>query len=160
MFKKILVASGAALGAAVLIACGGTGGKGSDTPSATSSPAASAVATMTSPASTEPTKQPTAVAPGLTNVQKQALGKAQDYLGFTHFSRAGLIKQLKFDGFAESDSAKAIDSLNVDWNAQAAGKGKDYLDFTHFSRDGLIKQLKFDGFTAEQAAYGAKENGL
>lgn len=112
------------------------------------------------PATPAASAAPATTAPSLTNAQKQAIGKAQDYLKFTAFSRKGLIKQLEYEGFATADATFAVDSLNVDWNAQAAAKGKSYLDIQHFSRKGLIDQLKFEGFTDAQAAYGAKANGL
>lgn len=98
--------------------------------------------------------------PSLTASQEQAIGKAQDYLDFTAFSKSGLVKQLVYEGFSKKDAQFAVDYLDVDWNEQAAQKAKDYLDFTSFSRKGLIKQLEFEGFTREQAEHGAKAAGL
>jgi hypothetical protein len=160
--KKIAVTIGAGLAAAFLIACGAAG---TDTQGgATAAPATSAsTAPAAPPTSVEATARPTAAAPttqSLTNAQKQAIGKAQSYLKVSGFSRKGLIKQLEFEGFTTADATFAVDSLNVDWNAQAAVKAKSYLDMQHFSRKGLIDQLKFEGFTDEQAAYGATANGL
>lgn len=99
-------------------------------------------------------------APAMTNSQKQAVKKAKSYLEYTAFSRSGLIKQLKYEGFSEADATFAVDSLNVDWNVQAAAKAKSYLEFTSFSRSGLIKQLKYEGFTDAQAAHGVASVGL
>lgn len=99
-------------------------------------------------------------APAMTNSQQQAVKKAKSYLDFTAFSRSGLIKQLKFEGFSEADATFAVDSLNADWNAQADAKAKSYLEFTSFSHSGLIKQLKFEGFTDAQAAHGVASVGL
>ena len=53
----------------------------------------------------------------------------------------------------------AADNCDADWNEQAVKKAKQYLETTAFSRDGLIEQLEFEGYTAEQAAYGAEQNG-
>lgn len=92
--------------------------------------------------------------------QQNAVKKAESYLSFTAFSRDGLIKQLEFEKFPESDAIYAVDHITVDWNEQAAKKAKSYLDTTSFSRDGLIKQLKFEKFTQAQAEYGVSKVGL
>jgi len=92
--------------------------------------------------------------------QRNAQGSARDYLSFTSFSRSGLIDQLEYEGFSTSDATWAVDSLNVDWNAQAAGAAQDYLSFTSFSHSGLVDQLEYDGFTPEQAEYGVSQTGL
>jgi len=92
--------------------------------------------------------------------QKNARSKAETYLDVLPFSRTGLIKQLNFDGFSDSDGAYAVDSITVDWNEQAALKSKSYLDIMSFSRSGLITQLLFDGFTQSQAEYGVSTTGL
>nr|DAR05854.1 MAG TPA: Host cell surface-exposed lipoprotein [Caudoviricetes sp.] len=92
--------------------------------------------------------------------QQNAIKKAESYLSFTAFSRDGLIKQLKYEKFPESDAIYAVDHITVDWNEQAAKKAKSYLDTTSFSRDGLIKQLKYEKFTQEQAEYGVSKVGL
>jgi hypothetical protein len=97
--------------------------------------------------------------PELTMGQQQAVGKGEDYLGFTAFSRKGLIDQLVFDGFSQRDAEFAVDYIAPDWNEQAAKKAQDYLDMTSFSRQGLIDQLMFDGFTKTQAEYGADAVG-
>lgn len=162
MLKKALIVT-AALLAGFVIACGSTPAKPDAKPSVTA-PATVTPPTATPPVATPPAATAAAAAqpttPSLTNAQKQAIGKAQDYLKFTAFSRKGLIKQLEYEGFATADATFAVDSLNVDWNAQASAKGKSYLDIQHFSRKGLIDQLKYEGFTDAQAAYGATTNGL
>jgi hypothetical protein len=86
--------------------------------------------------------------------QQNAREKAQDYLKFQSFSRSGLIGQLEFEGFSNSDSVYAVDSLNIDWSEQAAKKGAEYMKSSPFSRQGLLDQLLFEGFTPEQAEYG------
>lgn len=92
--------------------------------------------------------------------QKNAVRKANSYLGMTGFSRSGLIKQLEFEKFSTEDATYAVDTINPDWNEQAARKAESYNDLSGFSRDGLIKQLEFEGFTAEQAVHGADSVGL
>ena len=120
-----------------------------------------AAAVATTKAAPPPATTPAApAAPQLTVSQQQALGKARDYLDFTHFSRTGLIDQLKFDGFSIADATFAVDHVGADWNAEAAGKAQDYMSLEHFSHSGLVDQLEFDGFTAAQAEYGAKSVGL
>lgn len=36
--------------------------------------------------------------------RKQAAGKAKEYLEYSHFSRSGLIDQLKYEGFTQSQA--------------------------------------------------------
>lgn len=99
-------------------------------------------------------------APTLTAAQEQAAGSASDYLNVSAFSRAGLIKQLEFEGFGSRDATVGVDSLKIDWSAQAVLSARAYLDTQHFSRKGLIAQLKFQGFTTKQATYGVEAAGL
>jgi hypothetical protein len=106
----------------------------------------------------EPVEEP--AAPTMTSSQEQAVGKAEDYLGVSAFSRSGLIDQLKFEEFSTKDATFAVDHITVNWNKQAAEKAQDYLDISHFSRSGLIDQLEFDGFTHSQAVYGVDKAGL
>lgn len=108
--------------------------------------------------SDEPVEEP--AEPEMTNGQEQAVGKAQDYLEYTHFSKKSLIKQLKYEGFSNKEATFAVDYIDVNWKKQAAGKAKDYLDYTHFSRSSLIQQLRYEGFTQSEAEYGAKKAGL
>ena len=82
------------------------------------------------------------------------MAKAEDYLDYSAFSRTGLIKQLKYEGFSLADATYAVDHVVVNWNEQAAKKAADYLDYSSFSRSGLMDQLLYEGFTQTQAAYG------
>jgi hypothetical protein len=92
--------------------------------------------------------------------QAQAAKSAASYLRFSAFSRDGLIKQLEFEGFSNSDATFGVDAQKVDWMAQAAKSAKSYLRFSSFSRSGLISQLLFEGFTQAQAEHGANSVGL
>jgi SOS response regulatory protein OraA/RecX len=96
----------------------------------------------------------------VTKGQEQALKKAQSYLDVSAFSKKGLAKQLKFEGFSGKEADYAVDNVGADWKEQAAKKAQEYLDATSFSRSGLIKQLKFEGFTEAQADHGADAVGL
>ncbi len=104
--------------------------------------------------------------PPLTVSQKNAIKEAESYLEFTAFSRLGLIGQLSSEfgsQFTIEDSTFAVDSLNVDWNAQAVKSAESYLEFSSFSCQGLIDQLSSEygsEFTVEQATYGATQVGL
>lgn len=135
-------------------------------------PEASAICTiMTAPTTTAP---PTTAAPSTTAAppttqdpranetvsQRNARQKAADYLEFMAFSRSGLIKQLEYEGFSNSDATYGVDALNVDWYEQAAKKAADYLEFMSFSRSGLIDQLLYEGFTQAEAEYGVSTTGL
>ncbi len=104
-----------------------------------------------------PTSAP---APRFTRAEENAIRSAESYLSFTAFSRSGLIKQLEFEGYTNSEATLGVDSLDVDWNRQAALSAEQYLDFTSFSRSGLIDQLVFEGFTRSQATYGVDKTGL
>jgi hypothetical protein len=116
-------------------------------------PAAEATTEAVAEPTTEPTKE-------LTVSQQNAVEKAADYLSYSSFSRTGLIKQLKFEGFSTKDATFGVDAQKANWNEQAAKKAADYLDTSSFSRSGLIAQLKFEGFTTKQATYGVKKVGL
>lgn len=94
-----------------------------------------------------------------TRGEKNALAKAKTYLKIMAFSKKGLIKQLKFDGFTNKEAKYGVAKCGANWKKQAAKKAKEYLSIMAFSKQGLIKQLKFDGFTDAEAKYGAKKAG-
>lgn len=98
--------------------------------------------------------------PNETAAQENARESAENYLDTSPFSRSGLIKQLKFEGYSKKDAAYGVDAQNADWKKQAAASAENYLDMSSFSRSGLIEQLMFEGFTREQAEYGVKKVGL
>lgn len=93
-----------------------------------------------------------------------AADKAQQYLDAVGgFSRESLITQLTdFDKFPRGEAARAVDSLNIDYNDQAAQKAKQYQDAVGgFSHASLMTQLtEFDKFTEAQAEYGVQQVGL
>lgn len=113
--------------------------------------------TSTVAAQPAPTTKPV---PAMTPNQTNAVNKAQSYLDNQAFSKSGLVKQLKYEGFSNEDSTFAVQNVTVDWLQQADKKAQSYLEFQAFSRSGLIKQLKYEGFTAEEAAHGADSVGL
>lgn len=88
-----------------------------------------------------------APAPVYTLAQQNVIKKAQSYLRFSGFSRAGLIHQLEYEGFSTEDSTFGADNAGADWNAEAAEKAKSYLEFSAFSRDGLYEQMAYEEFT-------------
>ncbi|GIF18000.1 hypothetical protein Ate02nite_07300 [Paractinoplanes tereljensis] len=120
-------------------------------------PTTEPIVEATTEAVAEPTAKPTKE---LTVSQQNAVDKAADYLSYSAFSRSGLIKQLKFEGFSTKQATFGVDAQKANWNEQAAKKAADYLETSSFSRSGLIGQLKFEGFTATQANYGVKKVGL
>lgn len=91
--------------------------------------------------------------------EKNALQKACQYLEYSAFSYTGLIEQLEFEGFSDSEATYAADNCGADWNEQAALKAQQYLEYSAFSKEKLIEQLEFEGFTHSQAVYGVEENG-
>jgi hypothetical protein len=164
---------GIVVGALLLVGIGGaiasSGGSNNNSTAGTttaSSPAVTAAATAKATAAATAKAAPTAPAgPTLTNQQKNAARSAQSYLNLMGFSRQGLIDQLSSsagDGYAVQDATIAVDSLNVDWNAQAVRSAKSYLKLTAFSCSGLIQQLDSDAgdkYTVAQATYGAQQAG-
>lgn len=155
--KAAAATSGAAFVAAMLIACGGN-------PSPNPTPTSPAVTTApttapTAQPTTAPTRRPSSP-PADGAEQANATRAAQEYLTDQHFSRTGLIKQLKFEGYPTKAATTAVDSLHMDWNEQAALVARDYLQSQAFSKKSLTSQLEFDGFTSTQAQYGVAHSGL
>lgn len=103
--------------------------------------------------------------PRLTGPQRNAQRSASQYLSFKGFSRDGLIEQLSSEygeGYDVADATVAVDSLDIDYNANAAQSAQDYLNMSGFSCNGLIEQLSSsygDGYTEAQATYGAQQAG-
>ena len=89
-----------------------------------------------------------------------ALASARQYIESMPFSRSGLIKQLKYEGYSRKDSTYAVDHLHANWKTQAKLSALQYLDSMPFSRSGLIAQLQYEGFSYSQAAYGVRKAGL
>lgn len=145
-------------------------------PGATVTEKAAPAATVTKQAKPAPTVTVTEGAPApeapapkeakpgggaLTGEQENAVQAAQNYISFSPFSRKGLIQQLSSDagdGYSKKDATVAVDSLNIDYNAQAVKAAKNYRKLQAFSRKGLIEQLSSaagDSYTKAQAEYGA-----
>jgi hypothetical protein len=171
LIRNVGIVAGALLvvGIGTAIATSGSSKNNSTATTTTvSSPSVTAAATAkaTSAATAKATSAATAKAgPTLTNQQQNAVRSAREYLNFTAFSRQGLIDQLSSaygSGYSVNDATIAVDSLNVDWNAEAVQSAKDYLKLTGFSCQGLIDQLDspYGGqFTVAQATYGAQQAG-
>jgi PASTA domain/Host cell surface-exposed lipoprotein len=106
--------------------------------------------------------------PAMTASQAQAVISAKGYLSDGQgFSYQGLINQLDSpdgDGFSAADATFAVNSLNVDFNAQAVLAAKGYIsDGQGFSHNGLVEQLSSpdgDSFTLAQAEYATAQVGL
>lgn len=115
-------------------------------------------------ASAAPTKKPEAkpkpAAPKLSKAAENAKSSAQSYLDLAGFSKKGLVKQLKFEGYKAKDIDAALATMKIDWNAEAAESAQAYQDLMPQSRKALIKQLQFEGFTTKQAEHGADSVGL
>lgn len=94
------------------------------------------------------------VEPVLSSGQRNALKSAQDYLGYSSFSKSGLKEQLQYEGFSVEDSAYAVETVGADWDEQAYLTAVKYLDYSSFSEQGLIEQLEYEGFTHSQAVSG------
>ena len=83
------------------------------------------------------------------------IAQAKSYIDLTPFSRDGLIHQLVFHGYSQSDAEYAADHCGADWNEQAVRSAESYLDVDSFSEKGLMHQLEsvVVGFTHDQAEY-------
>lgn len=89
----------------------------------------------------------------VTTGMRNALGSAKDYLRVMAFSRSGLIEQLEYEGYTNSEATYAVDNCGADWQEQAVKCARSYLNTMSFSRSGLIEQLEYEGFTSSQAQY-------
>lgn len=88
-----------------------------------------------------------------------ALESALNYLKYTSFSYKGLVDQLEYDGYSNSEAIYAADNCRADWNEQAALTAANYLKYSSFSRTELMDQLLYEGYTYEQASYGVRSVG-
>lgn len=166
-FKKWQVWAAAAAVLFVIIIAQSVGGSDADTADHSTEPTAvtttidpEAEASASAAAAAEAEASASAAAASQLSISQQnAQEQARSYLELTGFSRSGLIDQLEYEGYTTEDATYAVDSLNVDWNAQAAQKAQEYLELTSFSRDGLIDQLEYEGFTPEQAEAGVTAVG-
>lgn len=86
--------------------------------------------------------------------KRNALRSAKDYLSVMPFSYSGLIDQLEYEGYSNSEATYAADNCGADWYEQAVKSAKQYLEVMAFSRSGLIDQLEYEGYTHDQAVYG------
>lgn len=93
--------------------------------------------------------------------EQNALKSAKAYLALgSGFSRQGLIDQLKFEGFTDSEAEYAVKNCGADWKQEAVKCAAAYLDLDFgFSKSKLIEQLEYEGFTHDQAVYGVEQNG-
>lgn len=94
-----------------------------------------------------------------TEEQKKAVDQAELYISFLSLSRQGVIDQLVYEGFDQSDAEFAADHLGADWSALALRQATEYLELSAFSYDGLYEQLTFEHFSEEEARYAVDECG-
>lgn len=94
-----------------------------------------------------------------TTGEQNALQTAKQYLNIMAFSYSGLIEQLTYEGYSDSEAKYAADHCGADWKEQAVKAAKQYLDMMSFSRKSLIEQLEYEGYTYDQASYAATQNG-
>ena len=85
--------------------------------------------------------------------------KAESYLNSSAFSYTGLIHQLEYEGFSESEAKYGADNCGANWKNQALKKTKSYLNSSAFSYSGLQHQLEYEGFTQDEVKYGVDNCG-
>lgn len=95
--------------------------------------------------------------PSVSSGKRNALRSAKDYLSVMPFSYSGLVEQLEYEGYSNSEATYAADNCGADWYAQAVKSAKQYLELMAFSRSGLIDQLEYEGYTHDQAVYGVEK---
>lgn len=103
----------------------------------------------------------TDAAPSTAQAQSNAAKKASSYLRYMAFSRQGLVRQLKYEGFSTADAEFGANSTNANWSQQALSKAKSYVKNQAFSYKGLISQLtsSAEQFTDGQAIYAVANCG-
>lgn len=146
--------------AGLIVIAGLAGSRDDEPPSVTEVPVAAVQQPPAGVTAATPAEAPApapAPQPEVSASVANATDSARSYLSFTGFSRSGLIDQLEFEGYTTADATEAVDSLDVDYNAEAVESAESYLDFSSFSRSGLIDQLEFEGYTAEQAEYAVSQ---
>jgi hypothetical protein len=89
-----------------------------------------------------------------------AVRAAQNYVRIMPFSLKGLIHQLKYEGYSNSDAAFGASHSGANWNKEAVEAAKGYLRTMPFSRTSLIHQLEYEGYTHSQALHGVRATGL
>ena len=87
---------------------------------------------------------------------ERAVETAKSYLRHTAFSYEGLVDQLEYEGYSETEAEYGAKNCGADWDTQAVEKAKSYLKHTAFSYEGLKDQLEYEGFTEQQAEYGVE----
>lgn len=95
----------------------------------------------------------------VTTGREGALNKAKSYLNSSAFSYTGLIEQLEYEGFSETEATYGADNCGANWKDQALKKAKSYLSSSAFSETGLQEQLEYEGFTIDEASYGVNNCG-
>jgi len=88
-----------------------------------------------------------------------AVRTAKEYISSMPFSRSGLVKQLKFEGYSSYDAAWGANHSGANWWTQARKMAREYISTMPFSRSSLISQLEFEGFSYAQAVYGVRAVG-
>ena len=107
------------------------------------------------PVAEEPVADQYSPTPG----EQNALASAKRYINYSPFSYSGLIDQLEYEGFTDSEAAYGADNCGADWYEQALKSAEKYLNYSAFSYSGLIEQLEYEGYTEEEASYGVDNCG-
>lgn len=131
------------------------------TPTSTNSPRPTPTPSGTSSGTPSPTPSSTSGSTANETVnQFNARRAATNYLSILSFSRAGLIKQLEFDGFSRAEAEYAVNAQKVNWKEQAAKTAAAYIKLMAFSYASLLSQLVYEGYTQEEAEFGVDSTGL
>jgi colicin import membrane protein len=91
--------------------------------------------------------------------QQNALRSAKEYLRLGGFSRAGLVDQLKHEGFSDDEALVAVEEADSDWVDQAISSAERYISSGSFSRKSLVEQLRHDGFSDHDATAAVEAVG-
>ncbi len=87
---------------------------------------------------------------------QDALKAAKAHLESMAYSKAGLILQLKADGFSSAEAEYAAEHCGAKWNDMAVNRAQFHFSNIPLSRNGLLQRLEEEGFTSEQAQFGVE----
>ncbi len=129
---KVLKISGLAILCIILVlfsaGCTSNSGSSANSPQVTDNIQKTIVPTpMPTPAATVSTPKPTVKPDTTTLGEKNALNKAFDYLRVMPFSYSGLVKQLAYEGYTNTEAVYGVDHCGANWNEQAALKAQKLL---------------------------------
>lgn len=91
--------------------------------------------------------------------EKNCLSDALNYLNLMGYSKSGLIKQLEFDEYSETEIEYALARCGADWNEEALQLAYGYTSAMSMSKTALQEQLIYEGFEESEINYALEQLG-